>query len=337
MINRRTYTNTIIQKVVFSLVFGILFLTGLNAQTISEKRSIETYTCGSGWGAKACQSHRMTVDLYRPQGAGKAPLVILQHGSGGVSYAVKSKISVLLKQGYAVVVVDAFSSRGISKSHFDFAGIAGKGGNARTMALDSLSVMKSLESDAHINVHETAIVGFSQGGNVGYWLKLKNFIDSTAAPLEGALIMPKVFIAMYGCSGEFNNQFTFNNLPIEVIVGEDDPVLKKCNEFKKRLISSGNPSNVNIFVIKGAHHSFDEREPKQMWAKNQETELCYTVRRNDGSLENPFLNKTYTGQDAETKLRNDCVKYGQVAGNNGNPTIGDQPLLTVLKRYLNTQ
>ena len=184
MISRRTQIDAVIQKSLFSLVFGILFLTGLNAQTISEKRSIETYTCGSGWGAKSCQSHRMTVDLYRPQGAGKAPLVILQHGSGGVSYAVKSKISVLLKQGYAVVVVDAFSSRGISKSHFDFAGIAGKGGNARTMALDSLSVMKSLESDPRINVHETAIVGFSQGGNVGYWLKLKFFDPFCDIPLK---------------------------------------------------------------------------------------------------------------------------------------------------------
>ena len=313
------------------LIFSIYPILALYAQ---EKISIDTFTCGAGWGKDYCKPQKINVDLYIPKNSFNAPLVILQHGSGGINTAVTEKIQLLTNRNYVVAINDAFTSRGISKSHFDYAGTAANGGNARSMAIDSLAIILALQNDKRINVTKTAIIGFSQGGLVSYWLKSDNFLQSIAVKLLGNLIQPKLVIAMYGCSGEFNENFQFNNLPVEVVVGDQDPVLKKCYEFKKRLVSSRQPANVNITVLKNAYHGFDENYLRKIWPKNQEVENCYTLRKLDGSVENPFIGKSYEGQNIEKQIINDCIKYGQYAGNNGDPKIGDQPILNALEKYV---
>jgi len=122
------------------------------ARILPEKINIETFTCKEGWGAKTCEPHKMKVDLYVPNAKDVFPLVVLQHGSTGVNNAVLDKIDLLIKNKYAVVIIDGFTSRGISKSHFDYAAAASKGGNGRTMTLDVLSAIKALSNDKRIDV-----------------------------------------------------------------------------------------------------------------------------------------------------------------------------------------
>jgi dienelactone hydrolase len=320
-----------------TVIYSSMFLTIQMplAADIPQKINIETYTCGAGWGSNYCKPHKMIVDLYLPDQLQIVPLIILQHGSGGVNAAVREKISLLVKQKYAVVVTDAFTSRGISTSHFDYAGVAAKGGNARSMAMDTLAIIRSLQKDKRINIHQTAVVGFSQGGLVGYWLKSNNFLKATVFPIWGQTLQPKLAVSMYGCIGEHNENFQFNNLPIEIIVGDLDPVLRKCVEFKNRLVSARQPSNVNISILKNADHGFDEFYGRKLWPKNQEVKNCYTLRKSDGTVENPFLGKSYKGDNIDKQILDDCLEYGQYSGNNGDPKIGDRPLILVLEKYLN--
>ena len=111
-------------------------------------------------------------------------------------------------------------------------------------------------------------------------------------------------------------------------------MLKKCNEFKNRLIAARQPANVTITVLKNADHGFDENYPKKLWPDNQEVENCYALYKSDGTLENPFLRKMYKGENAEKQLRNECMKYGQYSGHNGDPKIGDRPMLQILQNSI---
>jgi dienelactone hydrolase len=314
--------------------YSSIISTSALAQNLKEKLDVKTFTCKGAWGAKGCYPHNMSVDLYIPPTKDILPLVILQHGSGGVTSAVRNKIQLLNNNNYAVVVIDGFTSRGINKSHFDYSGTSLKGGNARTMTLDTLSVIKTLKNDKRINVQKSAIVGFSQGGSVAYWTKAQTFLDVHASPLLGSFDMPKVAISMYGCHGEFNESFSFNNLPVEIIIGDKDPALKKCNEFKNRL-SKSQSSAVKITTLPNAHHSFDENFAVSNWTKNQNTNNCYVILKQDGSAENPFIKKIYARKTySYSDSAKDCTKMGEIAGNNGAPNIGDRPLLSVLKFYL---
>jgi hypothetical protein len=147
--------------------------------------------------------------------------------------------------------------------------------------------------------------------------------------------MPKLIVSMYGCNGEFNEAFNFNKIPVEVIIGDKDPLLKKCEEFKKRITPLGHGSEIKINVIPNAEHSFDESYPAKLWDKNQETSSCFIILKRDGSAENPFIGKTYNkGEYNYTVGARDCMKIGEKAGNNGNAHIGDNPLLSSIATHI---
>lgn len=305
-----------------------------SAKDQPETLRIKTFTCKSNWGVDGCKPHIMDVQLYVPNSSQPIALVILQHGSGGVTSAVQNKISLLNKNNYAVVVIDSFTSRGIKKSHFDYSGTSLNGGNARTMALDSLSVIEALKNDNRINIKKSAIVGFSQGGSVGYWIKSQTFLDTHASLLLGKYEIPKVIVAFYGCHGEFNESFNFNSMPVEIIIGDKDPILRKCDEFKKRLPTSQS-SEIRITTLPRSYHSFDENFPLTNWVKNQNTNDCYIILKRDSSAENPILGISYSkGQYSYSKAAKDCTKMGELAGNSGDVNIGNQSLLATLKKYL---
>ena len=322
-------------------IIPIFFLISISstlkawAGSFPEKFNVQTFTCKETWGAKGCEPHNITADLYVPKTSEKVPLVILQHGSSGVSNAVLAKVELLIKNKYSVAVIDGFSSRGISKSHFDYVAAASKGGNGRTMTLDALSTMKALERDKRIDVERTAIVGFSQGGLISYWAKSQTFLNIHATPLLGSFIMPKLVVSMYGCNSEFNESFNFNHLAIEIMIGDKDPTLKKCIEFKNRLSQFGLGPEIKINILPNAEHSFDEKYPSKLWGKNQDTASCYFILKSDGSVENPIIGRKYhKGEYNYAVGAHDCTKLGERAGNNGNPHIGDMPLISSLDAHL---
>src|SRR5882724_8006743 len=59
------------------------------------------------------QPATLTGDLFTPDGAGPHPAVILHHGCNGIGQNVKNWAVWLQAQGYAALVLDSFTPRGI--------------------------------------------------------------------------------------------------------------------------------------------------------------------------------------------------------------------------------
>src|SRR5215470_456641 len=59
------------------------------------------------------QAATLNGELFTPNGAGPHPAVILHHGCNGVGQNVQSWALWLQGQGYAALVLDSFSARGI--------------------------------------------------------------------------------------------------------------------------------------------------------------------------------------------------------------------------------
>jgi len=54
------------------------------------------------------------ASLDVPEGTGKFPSVVLMHGCNGINNGVRTAASILNRHGYATLIIDSFSGRGVS-------------------------------------------------------------------------------------------------------------------------------------------------------------------------------------------------------------------------------
>src|SRR5262249_17768117 len=90
-------------------VFALLLIT------LTPPQSAPAHAGRESIGVPVTQPQPATLngDLYTPGGAGPHPAVILHHGCNGIGENVKSWALWLQGEGYAALVLDSFSARGI--------------------------------------------------------------------------------------------------------------------------------------------------------------------------------------------------------------------------------
>lgn len=181
--------------------------------------------------------------LSKPNGAGPFPAIVHLHGCGGLSDERRSSAARQFTDwGYVTLVVDSFTTRGITEA-CDWSQMP-------TRQADASGALAFLSALPIVDRERIAIVGYSQGGMVALG------IASERAQLfeTPERVNFKAAVAYYPlCSAALDKL----ELPTLVLIGELDdwsPAVE-CERLAKRLDRSGAP--LTLAVLPEAQHSFD--------------------------------------------------------------------------------
>jgi dienelactone hydrolase len=184
--------------------------------------------------------------LTKPDGPGPFPAIVHLHGCGGLSKAFgdgtdKGQWSEQLAAwGYAVLVVDSFTTRGINNtcSYIEPARVADAYGALAWLALQSF-----------VDANRIGVIGFSAGGIAT--LSIAEARDFELFEHEGEHAF-KAAVAFYPACGSDNPM----KMPTLILIGELDDwsLASACRAMAARR-TGGSP--VRLIVYPGAHHGFD--------------------------------------------------------------------------------
>jgi dienelactone hydrolase len=191
----------------------------------------------------------VTGDLYRPEGNGPFPAVIVLHSCGGAGTRESGIAARLREVGYVTLIVDSFGPRGYG----------GRGGGCRSGNFanhvsdslnDALGAAAYLRSLPFVRGDRIGVVGFSLGATSILSLPT----DSASRGIKaGASYYPICQSASDG-----SHFFKDSKLPLLVLLGELDnwsqasACVEKLQQFKKA------GRTVEWYVYPTAHHGFDD-------------------------------------------------------------------------------
>lgn len=196
--------------------------------------------------------------LFRPEGDGPFPAVVLLHGSTGIWEWNDLWAERLRSWGYLVLDVDSLTPRGLYR-HNSGAG-PGYGGLPRRIvgsfprSLDALGAAAFLAGRPDVTQGKIAVLGMSEGGSsVLYALSPRDRPQPSNPFAAGIALYP-------ACHG-----FESFDAPLMVLIGSADEFVsvKLC----KDLLGDFAGQHELVFeVYPEAHHVFDFNGPERKWS-----------------------------------------------------------------------
>ena len=189
--------------------------------------------------------------LFRPEGGGRFPAVVIMHGCNGLDWAVagqpgwllaKSYAERYVRHGYVALVLDSFAPRGIGNA-------CGKPltVSAGRRAADAYSAAAYLAAKAFVDRDRIVLQGDSHGG----W--------TTLVALEtGGAAMPVHFAAGIAWYPACYRARGFS-APLLILIGtaDDWTPAAACTTMSKRLGRNGHGADIVLKIFPGATHAFD--------------------------------------------------------------------------------
>lgn len=203
------------------------------------------FTPLAGW----AQAKWRIAAADKPDGAGPWPLVMLIHGCGGIQGNIAMWRGVLGAAGYATIVVDGFSERGVQEICTDFRRVP-----ATERVTDAFEALSSLKADPALDTSRAAIMGFSNGAVVA-------FDAANERTLRGYKYAPRfrASIALYPeCKMRAGTQF---GIPLLIGIGaaDDWTLASSCQEVFDYSKGRAEPDThvPRLEIYADAHHAFD--------------------------------------------------------------------------------
>jgi dienelactone hydrolase len=249
----------------------------------------------------------LTGALSVAQGAGKLPVAILMHGSGGIGPNIPPWVQALNASGISTFTIDGFTGRGLT----------GVGDNQilvgrLNFTLDMYRAMEMLAKHPRVDASRIALIGFSRGGQGVLFASLDRF--HMLWNKSGASVA--AYIPFYpDCGTSYRGDTATTGAPIRIHHGEPDDYnpLRSCLAYVDRLKAAGR--DVTITAYPDAEHGFDSplAPPKAVSKDNQSVRDCAIKEGDGGVLINASTNQPFTYQDA-------CVKLNPHVGGNAAAT-----------------
>ena len=280
----------------------------------------------------------ITGDLLMPKNVGgKAPVLVIMHGSAGVEpWAYDLWAARLNPAGAAVFVVDSFKPRGVdstSSNQFD------SKVTIAAQTADALNALRMLATHPQIDASRIFVIGMSRGGNPAFysaWPMYQRPVNTGGAKFAGHIPMyPGMCNIRY--RADASDKATapiFFALPDRD--KEDFQDVAVCERYAQELAAAGNA--VTSKEYKGTYHAWDGggrrfRYENSHVGKNCDMELQMTdkagggVGRNAKDLKTGKQLTTYAEWDAAI---NSCMGMAR-AGLGGNAAQSDAVVVDVLK------
>ena len=252
-------------------------------------------------GQRSAGTAVISGDLSLPRaGAGRAPAVVLIHGSGGVGRNAPVWVGELTSIGVAVFVVDSFTGRGIGETATDQSRLA-----SGAMIVDAYRALELLATHPGIDADRVAVMGFSKGGFVALYSSLVRFQRAWApAGRQFAAHLP-----FYpSCNIQLYEDEKTSRRPIRIFHGEADDwtPIAPCREYVERLRRAG--VDAQMIGFPGAHHGFDvPGQSGALLSKVQNGSACRLVERSPGII-------VHHGSGAPVTRADPCVRRGATVG-----------------------
>jgi dienelactone hydrolase len=243
-------------------------------------------------------------ELRLPGGsAEKFPLVILIHGSGGISAATDRWAQELNSVGVSAFILDAFTGRGIINTNADQSQL-----DSIAMTHDAFAALGKLATHPRIDPARIAVMGFSKGA-VSAIYSSNERIRTAYGPGNAEFA---AHIGIYTpCNVTYKQDNKVGNRPVRFFHGiADDYVsIEPCRLYVKRLKEAG--ADVVLTEYPDAHHAYDNfTYPSPVAFPNaQTTRNCLIVEGDGGVLLNSQTNQPFS-------LRDSCVERGPHVGYN---------------------
>jgi len=179
---------------------------------------------------------------------GRAPAVVLMHGSDGATRHQYRIARSLRELGLAVFLVDSFTTRGVDNTVGDQGAVT-----PYSMLLDAYQALALLQTHPAIDPGRIALVGWSKGGMVADWASRQRY---------RALLSPEgrtfaAHVAFYPWCGEQNLPVQLTGAPLLYLIGarDDWTGTAPCIDYVERIRAAG--YRARLVIYPDAEHGFD--------------------------------------------------------------------------------
>jgi dienelactone hydrolase len=184
-------------------------------------------------------------NLYKPEGKGRFPAVVVLHGCAGIDYHFRAWAEQLVEWGYVAIIVDSFRPRGVDR-------VCGKSYRVPDLerAADAYGAAIYLKQLPYVDSENIGLMGFSHGGWTGLRAVQRNFsytVNMETNPFKAAVLFyPSCYYA--------HDQYIA--IPTLILIGSKDDwtPAHRCVELDKVV---SNPEMLELVVYDGAYHDFD--------------------------------------------------------------------------------
>ena len=182
--------------------------------------------------------------LQTPASAPPWPAVVLLHSASGLGSQDWYYADLFQDAGYAVLAVDSFGPRGVTRTVDDQTLVT-----EASMLADAFAARDALAGDPRIDDRRIALVGFSKGGIASLYGALENLREV----YDGGTFAAHV--AYYPWCGLRPLDVATTGAPVLVQMGDNDNVtpVALCRD----LAASMDPGAMSLVVYPGARHAFD--------------------------------------------------------------------------------
>jgi dienelactone hydrolase len=253
------------------------------------------------------------------QGAGRLPVVVLQHGSSGYAANIDVWSRELNELGISTFALDAFTGRGLTEVNTDQA-LLGR----LNLILDIYRAFAVLASDPRADPGRIALMGFSRGGQATLYASLKRFHQLwNRSGLEFAAYIP-----FYpDCMTTYISDTEVVDRPIRIFGGtlDDYNPISVCKAYVERLRAAGR--DVEVTEYGSASHAFDNplgAQPAAVAPKFESVRNCKIREETVGLLINADTKQPFTYKDT-------CVVHGPHLGYD---PVAAQAAKTSVKAFL---
>jgi len=258
---------------------------------------------------------RMTAVGYFFARPGATAAVLVTHGSQGLDLRLFEYADSLREAGFAALVIDHWTPRGISVTHQDYVAAALKGGNEFNMAFDSLTGAAMLRARGFTRIGS---IGESQGGGGAIYLVQKWMHEMVARNVTRIYGKPftvqplDAVVGLYGyCGIRHAQRDAYVPTPFLFVTGaeDDETPSRYCERYVPWMNARG--GKAQIVVLPGVGHSFDAPYRRRFGNGPQYANCDILVEENRVTELNS--GRSLPGQDTRATFAQ-CLSHGYHSG-----------------------
>jgi dienelactone hydrolase len=243
-----------------------------------------------------------TGELRIPKGEGRLPVVVLQHGSGGMIANIDMWSRELNRIGVATLALDGFTGRGLTNVNNNQA-LLGR----LNFVLDIYRALDVLSKHPRVDAERIALMGFSRGGQAALYASVRRFHKMwNRSGVDFVAYLP-----FYpDCATTFIADTEVADRPIRIFGGTQDDYnpIALCKPYIERLKAAGR--DVQVTEYPTASHAFDNPlgpVPPAVVPGGQTVRHCAIREEPAGRLINASTREPFTYKDP-------CVEIGPHVG-----------------------
>jgi dienelactone hydrolase len=265
----------------------------------TELHAIETLTLSDTQFLKGDTNGKATTtsgEFRIAAGSGRLPVVVLQHGSGGLGANIEMWERELNAIGVSTFALDGFTGRGLTQVSTDQA-LLGR----LNFILDIYRALDVLAKHPRVDSQRIALMGFSRGGQAALYASLTRFHKMwNRSGIEFAAYIP-----FYpDCATTYISDTDVADRPIRIFGGtrDDFDPIALCKAYVERLKAAGR--DVEVTEYPNAPHAFDIPllPPSLVIAGGQTVRHCVIREELAGMLIDASTKEPFTYKDTCAEL-----------------------------------